>query len=159
MRRPISTKVCQFLEARGILNLFTFPRTYNENLVHKFYADLSPSVADPSSPHFFRFFIRGREILEEVVFPLSDYRPSGSEEVITVPFDVIVEAHFRTIRSIVLKASSLHIDDLHVSTALLEPVEYPAEALIFPPDPSPPLPPILQRLWAHLITPLMFLFS
>ncbi|KAK9121665.1 hypothetical protein Syun_019282 [Stephania yunnanensis] len=255
-------KVYQFLEARGILNLFTFRRTNNENLVREFYANLSLSVADPSSHHFFRVYIRGRvchffsfTIAKLLGFPTyndsSDFYPLGfcdnldindatstltgdrvqegqwgarltasdrtalyftlfihgtynmfpirhdatvlpedylllyaigqgiavnyghmlfkaiyfrahnrkywkklsflcliiaflaAEEVFTVPLDVIVEAPVRTIRSIILKASSPHLADLPVSIALLEPVEYPAEALIFPLCPSltPPTSP------------------
>ncbi|KAK9121377.1 hypothetical protein Syun_018994 [Stephania yunnanensis] len=67
----------------------------------------------------------------------------ATEEVFTVPLDVIVEAPVRTIHSIILKASSYHLVDLPVSTALLESVKYHSEALIFPPETSltPPTSP------------------
>ncbi|KAK9162862.1 hypothetical protein Syun_003764 [Stephania yunnanensis] len=85
-----------------------------------------------------------RKYWKKLSFPCLITALLATKEVFTIPLDVIVEAHVRTIRSIILKASSPYLADLPVSTALLEPVKYPAEALIFLPKPylTPPTGPL-----------------
>ncbi|KAK9092243.1 hypothetical protein Syun_027154 [Stephania yunnanensis] len=73
---------------------------------------------------------------KKLFFPCLITALLAAEEVFTMPLDVVVEAQVRTIRSTILKDSSTHILDLPISTNLLEPVVYHAEALIFSPYPS-----------------------
>ncbi|KAK9092254.1 hypothetical protein Syun_027165 [Stephania yunnanensis] len=100
--------------------------------------------ASDSTAHYFTLFIHDTHNLFHVrhdatVLP-EDYLFLYAIEVFTMPLDVVVEAHVRTIRSTILKDSSTHILDLPISTDLSEPVVYPVEALIFSPYPSLPPP-------------------
>ncbi|KAK9092248.1 hypothetical protein Syun_027159 [Stephania yunnanensis] len=93
--------------------------------------------ASDLTAHYFTLFIHDTHNLFHVrhdatVLP-EDYLFLYAIEVFPMPLDVVVEAHVRTIRSIILEDSSTHILDLPISTDLSEPVVYPVEALIFSP--------------------------